>query len=51
VVFREQLDANGFLDEPGAVAGYRESLAGAAGAAAGPARSRELLAARLAEVG
>ncbi|MGI5132968.1 helix-turn-helix domain-containing protein [Pseudonocardia sp. CA-107938] len=50
VVFREQLDANGFLDEPGAVATYRESLSKAAGVAAGPARSRELIAARLAEV-
>lgn len=50
VVFREQLDANGFLDEPGAVARYRESLSGAARVAASAARSRELIAARLAEV-
>jgi hypothetical protein len=51
VVFREQLDANGFLDDPGAVAGYGESLAAAADVAAGPERSRQLLLARLAEIG
>lgn len=50
VVFREQLDANGFLDEPVAVAGYRKSFAAAAAVAAGPDRTRDLLAARLAEV-
>lgn len=51
VVYREQLDANGFLDEPGAVAGYRESFGAAAAVAAEPGRTRELLAARLTEVG
>jgi transcriptional regulator with XRE-family HTH domain len=51
VVFREQLDANGFLDEAGAVAVYEESLAAAAAVAADPDRSRRLVAARLAEVG
>jgi transcriptional regulator with XRE-family HTH domain len=50
VVFREQLDANAFLDEPDAVAGYHVSLTAAAAVAAGPGRTRELLAARLAEV-
>lgn len=50
VVFREQLDANAFLDEPDAVAGYQASLTTAAAVAAGPDRTRELLAARLAEV-
>lgn len=51
VVFREQLDANGFLDEPSAVAVYEESLAAAAAVAADPDRSHRLVAARLAEVG
>lgn len=50
VVFREQLDANSFLDEPAAVAGYTAALAAAGRAAADPQRSRELLAARLAEL-
>lgn len=50
VVFREQLDANGFLDEPSAVAVYEESLVAAAAVAADRDRSRRLVAARLAEV-
>lgn len=50
VVFREQLDANGFLDEPAAVAGYGESLGAAAAVAADVDRSRRLIAARLDEV-
>lgn len=51
VVFREQLDSNGFLDDPGAVAAYGGSLAAAAAVAADGERSRQLIAARLTEVG
>ena len=51
VVFREQLDANSFLDRPEQVAVYADALADACRAAADPARSQELLAARLEELG
>lgn len=50
VVFREQLDANSFLDRPDDVAGYSAALAEAARVAADPDRSRALLASRLAEL-
>lgn len=43
VVFREQLDSNGFLDEPDAVAIYTAGLAAALDAAADRERSRELI--------
>jgi transcriptional regulator with XRE-family HTH domain len=48
VVFREQLDANSFLDEPDQVALYTAALDEAGRAAADPDRSHELLSARLA---
>jgi transcriptional regulator with XRE-family HTH domain len=50
VAFREQLDANSFLDRPEQVAVYSDALADACRVAADPVRSRELLAARLAEL-
>lgn len=50
VAFREQLDANSFLDAPDAVAGYTAALAEACRVAADPERTRELLAARRAEL-
>lgn len=50
VVFREQLDANAFLDEPSAVAVYEEALVAAAAVAADEDRSRRLVVARLTEV-
>ncbi len=50
VVFREQLDANSFLDRPDDVAGYATALERAARVAADPERSQELLAARRAEL-
>lgn len=51
VVFREQLDANGFLDAPDAVARYVDALAEADRVAADPDRARALLRERLAELG
>jgi hypothetical protein len=50
VVFREQLDANSYLDRPEQVAVYSEALVDAGRVAADPERSRELLAARLKEL-
>jgi len=50
VAFREQLDANSFLDRPDQVAVYRDALDGAGRVAADPERSQELLASRLAEL-
>lgn len=47
VVFTEQLDSNGFLDEPAAVAIYEAALSAATDAAADPERSRELIASAL----
>lgn len=48
VVFREQLDANSFLDRPDEVAGYTAALDEACRVATDPDRSRALLASRLA---
>jgi transcriptional regulator with XRE-family HTH domain len=48
VAFREQLDANSFLDRPDQVAFYVDALAEAGRVAADPAQSSALLAARLA---
>lgn len=47
VVFREQLDANSFLDQPDQVQRYTSALARAAALAAGPDRTRELITSRL----
>jgi transcriptional regulator with XRE-family HTH domain len=44
VVFREQLDSNGFIDDPAGVAVYTAALAAAAGGAADQERSHELIA-------
>lgn len=48
VVFREQLDANSFLEDPDQVAIYTAALDQAGRVAADPGRSHELLSARLA---
>jgi hypothetical protein len=48
VVFREQLDANSFLDELEQVAVYTSAVAVAGRVAAGHERSHELISARLA---
>ena len=50
VAFREQLDANSFLDAPEQVAVYSDALAESSRVAAGPERSRELLSERVAEL-
>jgi Domain of unknown function (DUF5753)/Helix-turn-helix domain len=50
VAFREQLDANSFLDRPDQVAFYTDALAQACRVAADPERSSMLLAARLEEL-
>lgn len=50
VVFREQLDANGFLDAPDAVARYVDALADVGRLAADPDGTRALLRQRLAEL-
>lgn len=50
VVFREQLDANSFLDAPDAVAGYTDALDQAARVAADPDGSRALLEQRLTQL-
>jgi transcriptional regulator with XRE-family HTH domain len=50
VVFREQLDANSFLDRPEQVAVYSDALEESCRVAAGPGSSRELLSARVVEL-
>jgi transcriptional regulator with XRE-family HTH domain len=50
VVFREQLDANSFLDRPDQVSFYTDALAEASRVAADPQASSTLLTARLAEL-
>lgn len=50
VVFREQLDANSFLDQPDQVAVYTAALTAARAAASTPERSHELIAAQLARL-
>ncbi|MGE3795431.1 MAG: helix-turn-helix domain-containing protein [Dehalococcoidia bacterium] len=50
VVFREQLDANSFVEHPDQVAIYTTALTAAAGAAASPERSHEIVRKHLARL-